>query len=243
MGGARGWGESYTYTSTVVCIHCAGGWSLLLTASRTVPPSLSSWGAEHNEKPPTTSTPGSDTSNHCPALKETVGLETFNSNPFTVGESCFTPTTVACDVTYRKQTTHSSIGRARSKPAAAHTFRDTGRGGGCPPRICARPTSSSGGCCLATQSPYGRQQLVVDDPSADVNRSRDLLSLSKCPYVSDSRSRRHCTGRQARVSRTSGGVAQGIGTAFHPAGRDERFHRGGRRGARVWRGSSCSGEA
>ena len=179
VGGARGWGGSYTYTSTVVCIHCAGGWSLLLTASRTVPPSLSSWGAEHNEKPPTTSTPGSDTSNHCPALKETVGLETFNSNPFTVGESCFTPTTVACDVTYRKQTTHSSIGRARSAPAAVHTHRDTGRGGGCPPRICARPTSSSGGCCLATQSPYGRQQLVVDDPSADVNRSRDLLGLSK----------------------------------------------------------------
>lgn len=160
----------YTYTSTMVCIHCAGGWSLLLTASRTVPPSLSSWGAEHNENPPTTSTPGSDTSNHCPALKETVGLETFNSNPFTVGESCLIPTTVACDVTYRKQ---RNIRRlvAQCAPAADHAHRVTGRSGGCPPRICARPTSSSGGYCLATQTPYGRprgrQQLVADDPSAE----------------------------------------------------------------------------
>ena len=115
VGGARGWGGSYTYTSTVVCIHCAGGWSLLLTASRTVPPSLSSWGAEHNEKPPTTSTPGSDTSNHCPALKETVGLETFNSNPFTVGESCFTPTTVACDVTYVQKANNTFVDWSRAQ--------------------------------------------------------------------------------------------------------------------------------
>lgn len=99
-----GSGRQYTvlcmYVCTLVCIHSAGGWSLLLTASRTTPPSLSSWGAEHKENPPTTSTPGIDTSNHCPAWKETAGLETFNSNHFTVGESCFTPTTVACDVTY-----------------------------------------------------------------------------------------------------------------------------------------------
>ena len=99
-GSGCGSGRQYTVACTLVCIHSAGGWSLLLTASRTTPPSLSSWGAEHNENPPTTSTPGIDTSNHCPGWKETAGLETFNSNHFTVGESCFTPTTVACDVTY-----------------------------------------------------------------------------------------------------------------------------------------------
>ena len=99
-GSGCGSGRQYTVICTLVCIHSAGRWSLLLTASRTTLPSLSSWGAEHNENPPTTSTPGIDTSNHCPAWKETAGLETFNSNHFTVGESCFTPTTVACDVTY-----------------------------------------------------------------------------------------------------------------------------------------------
>ena len=111
-GWACQWAEwEAMHSLTLVCIHSAGGWSLLLTASRTVPPSLNSWGAEHKENPPTVSTPGSDTSSHCPALKETAGLETFNSNPFTVGESWFTPTTVAGDATYeRKANIH--LGRA-----------------------------------------------------------------------------------------------------------------------------------
>ena len=111
-GSGCGSGRQYTVICTLVCIHSAGGWSLLLTASRTTPPSLSSWGAEHNENPPTTSTPGIDTSNHCPAWKETAGLETFNSNHFTVGESCFTPTTVACDVTYVR--TYGTTGRKQA---------------------------------------------------------------------------------------------------------------------------------
>ena len=168
-GSGCGSGRQYTVVCTLVCIHSAGGWSLLLTASRTTPPSLSSWGAEHNENPPTTSTPGIDTSNHCPAWKETAGLETFNSNHLTVGESCFTPTTVACDVTYVR--TYVQRGgnkqlstRTRRAQAAYQAQRVTGRCGDYAPGISARPTFSADGCCLALfllNSPCNKRQSLA----------------------------------------------------------------------------------